>query len=188
MVAPAAPEIAMMVLDLLFEQSDMPNRQEIVKRIRQMTGMKDPDADPNKPPSPEEQAQEAQKAEQQALEKRAVEAKIALDEAGALQKAATAGKAKADADNAKASMATLNVATLSQALELALASMQVPQAAVVADQILTHAGYKPPADGAAMPPGAMPPNQGMQQGQMPPQMAASPVQPPMPQGMPPQGA
>ena len=53
------PEIVMVMLDLLVENMDLPNRDEIVRRIRSVTGQRDPDAEE---PSEEEQAQMQAKA------------------------------------------------------------------------------------------------------------------------------
>ena len=39
------PEVAIVVLDLAVENMDLPNREEIVRRIRSVTGQRDPDAE-----------------------------------------------------------------------------------------------------------------------------------------------
>ncbi|MBW7057575.1 hypothetical protein KY389_12865 [Paracoccus bogoriensis] len=44
-----APQIVIQTLDLTVEALDVPKRDEIVKRIRQITGAADPDEDPNNP-------------------------------------------------------------------------------------------------------------------------------------------
>ena len=141
MVAPVAPEFVLMVADLLIEQSDMPNREEIVKRIRQMTGAKDPDADPDAPMTPEEQAMEQQKAKEAAMQERAIVAKISLDEAGAAQKAAAAGKAAADTAAVAANQPSINLDQLQKAIEIAFQMLSVPAAAPVGDKILAGVGY-----------------------------------------------
>lgn len=57
------PELAIQLLDLVFDLSDLPGKEKFVERIRQVNGQKDPDAkeDPNAPPEidPAEQAQAA---------------------------------------------------------------------------------------------------------------------------------
>ena len=63
-LAATAPQIVMTCLDLVVEALDVPKRDELVKRIRQMTGVADPDEDPNNP-SPETQARQAEQAKQQ---------------------------------------------------------------------------------------------------------------------------
>lgn len=58
-----SPEVAMRLLRMAFEYSDMPNKDEIVAEIRKIIG----EPDPNKEPTPEEmQAIEQQRAMQQA--------------------------------------------------------------------------------------------------------------------------
>jgi hypothetical protein len=56
------PEIALKLLRMAFEFSDLPNKAEIVQEIRRMTG----EPDPNKEMSPEEQQQAQQQAQMQA--------------------------------------------------------------------------------------------------------------------------
>lgn len=64
------PEMAMQVLDLVFEYSDVPGKDEIVARIRQINGH----ADPKAPRTPEEQAQfEQRQQEQQAQQQMQME-------------------------------------------------------------------------------------------------------------------
>lgn len=63
-IANQPPEIAIRLLDLAFEQQDLPNKDEIVKRIRQISGVTNPD-DPEAEAAAQQQAQmEAQKQQQ----------------------------------------------------------------------------------------------------------------------------
>lgn len=186
-VAPGQPQLLMTILDLIAESMDLPNREEIVKRIRQVTGQKDPDADPNAPPTPEEVAKakdEAAKADMQARHDTAVVAKLEAD--------ATLSNSKVE--DLKADAILKRLEALTQAFTNAMAVMQAPQAAPVADLILAHAdfsaevkaangdfpqpGMLPPAGDRPiqMPPGSLP--------QMPGQAPQAPPQ--MPQAMPPQ--
>lgn len=142
-LAPVNPQIAMLTLDLIVEMMDVPNSEEIVKRIRQVTGMRDPDAEEM---TPEEQEAEMQK--QAAAQKQAE-----LQEQDAL--ATIAGKeAKANRDNMAAQKdgATIqkitNDAALQavqvqlQSIQAAIAALTTPQAVPVADGIMHEAGFK----------------------------------------------
>ncbi len=140
-IAPVAPQLILITLDLLFEMMDLPNQEEIVKRIRQATGMKDPDADPNEPPSAEEQAQMQAKAAEMAMQKRGAEAEIADKEAGAAEKAARAAKVQVEAQKLMSSLAGQNIETQRTALEVALQMLSAPQLSAVGDAILMAAGY-----------------------------------------------
>jgi len=141
-VAPGQPQVVMAILDLVAEGMDeLPNREEIVKRIRQITGMKDPDADPNAPKSPEEMAQEQAKAEADAMQKRGAMAEIAKMENEAKLKAAQAEKAGADAQKVMEGLPLDRMSALKSALEAALAVISVPQSVPVADRLLDHAGF-----------------------------------------------
>lgn len=85
LVAKLPPEMAIQLLDVVIEMSDIPEREEIVARIRQINGMKDGD----KEPTPEEIAQqEAQQQEEQKAkerEDRMMEAKVSQEEAKAIE-------------------------------------------------------------------------------------------------------
>lgn len=137
-VGPAMPEVALITLDLIVEGMDIPNRDEIVRRIRQKTGMRDPDSTE---PTPEEQALEQKQAEAEDRQIRMQEAEIADKEASAKQKTAAAATADVTAKNLLATMAGTNVATQAAALTAALQMLQVPQAVPVADALAHEAGF-----------------------------------------------
>lgn len=153
------PEAFMGILDLIVEMLDIPFRDEIVARIRNLTGMKDPDADPDAPPTPEEQARMQAEAAAQEMQRRMAEAEIADKEAGAAEKAARAAKAGVELKKVLASIAGDNVAAQRAALEVALVLMSAPQSADVADSVLDSAGYAGGAGAPGMPapPPGMPP-------------------------------
>lgn len=160
-VAPGQPQILMSVIDLIAESMDLPNQEELVKRFRQLTGMKDPDEDPNAPKSPEEMAAEAAKQAQQQLQQRGAEAEVAKMEAEAALKQAQADKTAMDtAKVAEADLPAAKLAAFKAAMEAALAILSTPQAARSADMILEQAGViqnQPPAAPPAPPqPGAVP--------------------------------
>jgi hypothetical protein len=137
-MAPAAPQLAMVMLDLVVESMDIPNRDEIVKRIRQVTGMRDPDAEQA---SPEEMAQAAQKQKQEQMQEAAAMAEIAERKARAALLEAQAKKAMADIDAAVATTVGTKVTAQKTALEAALAALSTPPAAPVADLILHESGF-----------------------------------------------
>jgi hypothetical protein len=169
-LAPAAPQLVMVMLDILVEGMDVPSREELVKRIRQITGAQDPDADPANP-TPEMIAQEQAKAAAAAMEQRAAEANILTMEGKAAEAQARAQKAKADAEKVRAGTPSDKLQTQKSALELALMMLSALPAVDTADALLQQAGGQP----AAVPTNA-------------PRMAAP--QQPVPQppvGMPPAG-
>ena len=137
-LAPVAPQLAMVMMDLIVEEMDIGNRDELVKRIRQFTGMRDPDQEE---PTPEEIAAEQAKAAQQELQQRAVMADIAKKEADAAKAQAGAIQAEASAQQVLASMAGQNVTTQKAALEAALAMISAPQVVPIADTILHESGF-----------------------------------------------
>lgn len=133
-LASTAPQIVMGSLDLLIEALDVPKRDEFVKRIRQMTGVQDPDADPNNP-SPEQQAQDAAKAESDAMAKRAAMAELEELEAKAMT-------AKVQLQKLLGSLTTDQMDRMIQAITAAQSIAAAPAIAPAADAILRHAEAK----------------------------------------------
>jgi hypothetical protein len=58
MMTKLAPEVSVQLLDLVFDLSDLPEKEKFVERIRQINGQTEPDAeaDPNAPPAPDPEA------------------------------------------------------------------------------------------------------------------------------------
>lgn len=90
------PEVAMRLLTIAFEYSDLPNKDEVADAIRRMTG----ERDPNKEMTPEEQQQAAQQAQQQAeaIEMQRRDAALALEERAAKVRELNARAQKLEAD------------------------------------------------------------------------------------------
>lgn len=77
MITKIDPEIGMQLLDLVMDLSDLPGKEEIVNRIREITGMDDPYADPDDPEAMQKkQAREQAKAEQQEMERQRAIAEV----------------------------------------------------------------------------------------------------------------
>ena len=132
-LAPMAPQVVTSILDLVFEWSDMPNKQSILQRIRQATGMSDPDAD--SPQDRAAQAQKAQLAEQQM--------QLQLRETQAVIREAEAKGAKVEAE----AMAK-RLETLYMAAQAAQVLMTAPGAAPVADELAKSVGFEDQNGGA----------------------------------------
>lgn len=141
-LAPVAPQIAMVMLDLVVEGMDIASREEIVKRIRQATGMRDPDQEEM---TPEEQEAEAAKQQAEAvaqeMQQRAMMADIAVKEAKAARDQMGMQKEQALIRQIMGSLAGQNVTTQRSALEAALMAIQAPPAVRVADAMLHESGF-----------------------------------------------
>lgn len=164
-LAPVNPQIVTVLLDLLVEMMDVPSRDEIVKRIRQVTKMEDPDADPNEP-DPERDARKAQEAQEAEMNARAAAAELARIEGEAERAQAAAAKSKADAQKVLASLPTDTLAQQRAALELAIQMLTASPAVDTADALLVAAGATPAPEVQAA---------GGQQMPMPPQPAPMPT-------------
>lgn len=138
-LAPVSPEIAISLLDLAVEMMDVPQREEAVRRIRQITGMRDPDAEELTPEDiARQQAQQIAQQRQDAL----ADATIAEKQASAAQKQAQAQKLAAEGQKVASAIASGNVGAVKQALEAALQMMAAPAAVPVADEVLRESGFQ----------------------------------------------
>jgi len=142
-LAPVAPQVAIVMLDLIVEGMDIASRDELVKRIRQVTGMRDPDAEEL---TPEEQQAEAAKQQaeqaQAELQQRAAMADIGKKEADAARSQAAAQKDVAGVAKIQSDIALQGIQSQLQALQAAIAALTTPQAVSAADTILHEAGFQ----------------------------------------------
>ena len=128
-LAQMAPEIAFKLLDLVVEMADIPNRDEIVSRIRGLNGMRDPESEP----TPEEQAQMQQQAQMEAIQQ---EMAMAGAQAQLAEQQGKAEKVAADAVAAK-------LGAMKTAIDSAQLIAASPGAAPMADDLMAGAGYQP---------------------------------------------
>lgn len=138
-IAPAAPEVALAVMDLVIEMMDIPARDEVVKRIRSATGMSDPD---QTEPTPEEIAKQQAAADQQDRAVRMEEATIADKEASAAEKKSRAAETDMKAQLGDLTRIAADIKAQMDALMLAQTAIAAPALAPVADAALRQAGYK----------------------------------------------
>lgn len=134
-LAPTIPGLAAVLLDLVIEMGDFPQKEAMLARIRKLTGQ----TDPAKELTPEEMAaQEARAAQEQeamAMQKEAAMAALAKIKAEVAQLLSKAATNEADA-------VTKSVDAITRALEAAGLVVSSPAAAAGADQILEGAGFK----------------------------------------------
>jgi len=180
MVTRLPPEVSIVMMDLIVEAMDIPNRDEIVKRIRQVTGQRDPDATEL---SPEEQAAMQEQQEQREMQKAMLEAQLR-------EQLAKAGKTEAEARKIAAQLTGTNIESHDTALDAAMKALQVPNVARMADRLLREAGYTGRTEQEmaqqqqAMQEQQMAEQQAMEQQQMAEQQAAQEQQQQAMQGMP----
>lgn len=131
------PEVALIWLDLVVEEMDLSNRDELVKRLRAMTGQRDPDATEK---TPEEIAAEQAKQAQAQMQQQIQEAQLRAAMAKALKEEAEALKAGVSAEHLRAQIVAANLKNQQAALETAGVLAAAAPLAGVADQILAEAG------------------------------------------------
>ncbi len=125
------PEVQMVVLDLLIEELDLPNGEEMVKRIRQLTGMRDPDATEL---TPEEEQAQAAAAQQAQLQQQMAEAQLRNLNAKSAQSETAAQKTMVDT-------VVASMDAQLKAVEAAQVATLSPAILPVADALLHEAGY-----------------------------------------------
>jgi hypothetical protein len=149
MLSKMPAEVAMAMLDLIVDNMDIPNREEIAKRIRAINGQKDPDQEE---PTPEDIQREQAATQQAAIQQAMVEADLR-------EKNAKASVAEANADRVKAQTIGDKMNATGTAMTAAQAVITMPTIAKVADNLLSEAGWpsfsQPAAQG--LPPQPMPP-------------------------------
>lgn len=136
-LAPYNPQLAMVMMDLVVESMDIQNRDEIVKRIRKLTGQSDPDATEI---SPEEQQAQQAAEQQQALQDQLTQANLRKMQAEAAAKEAAAVVAQSEAALKQAQVVTERVNAQKTAIDGSTAMIAAPAAAPIADHILKQAG------------------------------------------------
>lgn len=130
-MAPVAPQLVMVMLDLIIESMDIPNREEIVRRIRQVTKQPDPDADEI---TPEMEAAKQAEAKAAAFQEEMAKASLAGIVAKADRDSAAAAKLKSE-------VVGTNVGAQQRALEAAGTALSMPGAIDIADHILDQSGF-----------------------------------------------
>lgn len=160
-LAPVAPQVVTSIIDLVFEWSDLPNKNLILQRIRSVTGVPDPDEGE----SPEQQANKAKQAQ-------IAQAQFDAELAGLR---ATVREANARGEKLEAEAIAKRLEGLYMAAQGAQVLTAAPYIAPVADELARSVGFKDMAgDGAlngAVPEQPMqpaPPEQGMAQAALPP--------------------
>jgi hypothetical protein len=127
-LASVAPQVVTNVLDVVFSMNPtLPNRQLLLRRIRQATGMTDPD----NPPTPEEQ--DAMQQKQQVAQ--------AQFQAQMAQLRADVAKAQAQGDQLNAAALKTRLEALYVAAEAAQVLTMAPAIAPVADELAMSAGF-----------------------------------------------
>lgn len=156
MIGKLPPNIGIMLLDLAVEAMDLPNRDEIAKRIRAQTGMHDPD---QTEPTPEDIEMQKAKAAQDQFSAAMAEAELAGKQADADKKVAEAKRALAAAEREQGLAMKDRVDATNTAMTAAQSVITMPTIARVADGILQEAGWQNFNAGAmgGLPP--MPPQQ-----------------------------
>lgn len=137
-LAPVAPQVVMVMLDLIVESMDVPSREELVKRIRQVSGMRDPD---QTEPTPEDIArQQAQQKQQQAQEAMFM-AELNKKQAEAAKTGAQAQQIGVQAMLTQAQTTAANVNSQNIAADAAAKIATAPALAPIADTLLNEAGF-----------------------------------------------
>ena len=162
-LGPVMPQLAAAMMDLIIEQMDIPNRDELVKRVRQITGMRDPDEDEEQDPSFAARQQQLQ--QQQQLQLQMTLAQLRNIVADADKKEATAAEIRAKA-------VKNSVDTQASAVDAAATIAATPTTADLADMLLQAAGYPAQTAGPQQPQQPAPPPQAQHLIQPPPPQQA----------------
>ena len=131
------PEIALNMLDLVIDSSDMPGREELVARIRKLNGQTDPNSEQTPEDANNQQAIQQRQQAQQALEQQKAELEIEL--------------LKAQVKRTNAEAIGKNVDSAYAAMEAGQIAAAMPEVAPLGDGILQSSGWQD-ANGAPVMP------------------------------------
>ena len=144
------PQVALAMIDLVVENMDLPNREEIVKRIRSATGLSDPD---QTEATPEQIAAMQAKAKAEAMQNAMMEAELATKVATAKKAVAQASlysaqvqKLFADIKLTLANAVDMGADAQGKAIDTAIKMLAAPPAIAIADHLLTEAGFESALD------------------------------------------
>jgi hypothetical protein len=136
------PEVQLNLLDMVVDLTDIPGKDEVVRRIRELNGHVDPDA-----PDAEEQraARDEEKAREADLERRDKEAEIATKETRAAKTTSDAARAEAEAMSKAAEIAEVLAANpqLAAAVDELFASFKEESGEIAPNSSGTVAPFQP---------------------------------------------
>jgi len=127
-IGPVSPQAVVNLLDLIVEQFDLPMKDEIVARVREINGKRDP----TKNPTPEEQAALEDKQKQAEAEKQLTMERVMAEIA----------EIKARVSDMDAKKVKSLIESMYSALQAAQIVATVPGVAPVADEIAKGAGFQ----------------------------------------------
>ena len=151
-LASSTPQVVVAMLDVVFEMHpNLPRKQAILQRIRQVNGM----TDPSGKMTPEQQAEQQQKQQVAAMQFQAQMAQLQ----------ATIREAQAKGEKLEAEAMAKRLESLYMAAQAAQVLAAAPVISPVADELLMSAGFKDMGGQGVIDPAAMPqqaqPMQGM---------------------------
>lgn len=133
------PNAAFVLIIAAIEQLSLPDGDVLVKQLREVTGVSDPDQEEK---SPEDVAREQAQAEAMQRQIRMQIAEIEAKEAEAKVKMAQAEKFGGDVQKIQSAIAREGMDTFNVALQAALQAVSTPAVVPVADEMLREAGFK----------------------------------------------
>ncbi len=142
------PEVGLKLLTLAFEMSDVPMRDDFVKVLRDITGMKGPNEEDDPEKAAAEQQAAAQDQAQQSQAMQLQQTNIAMQmkklEEDIRLVSAKANEAEAKGDKAKMEAMITRLDALLKSMDIAGSVATVPQLATAADQILNDVNNNTP--------------------------------------------
>jgi hypothetical protein len=142
LIGKLAPEVGLALLDMVIDFADVPNKEEIVARIRKLNGQ----ADPSRKPTPDElaaqQDKDAKAQEMEQLNIDTLRSQLAKAQAETENVLAKAQQIAADTERTMADAIEKGVRAAYQAIQAGQIVGQMPGVTPVADAILAGAGYE----------------------------------------------
>jgi hypothetical protein len=142
LIAKLPPEVGLALLDSVIELADVPNKEDMVNRIRKINGQ----TDPKRKPTPEEQAAQEEanrkQAELEQIQMETLRAEMQKAQAEAQKVLAEVSKMAAETQKTVQAAIEMGVKAAYEALQAAQIVSTIPNVTPVADAILAGAGYE----------------------------------------------
>jgi hypothetical protein len=142
LISKLPPDVGLALLDMVIDFADVPNKDELVARVRKLNGQ----SDPSRKPTPEEEAaktaSEARQQEAQQIQIDTAKAQLAKLQAEADATISKAKESEARINDIVAAAVQKGVTAAYEALQAAQIVATVPNVTPVADAILAGAGYQ----------------------------------------------
>lgn len=142
LIAKLPPEVGLQLLDMVIDFADVPNKEEIVARVRKINGQRDPSTRPTPEEELAQQERDAKAKQMEDIQLQTAQAQLEETQAKVEKLLADVQKQAAETQKTVAHAVELGVKAAYEALQAAQIVTTIPGTTPAADAILAGAGYQ----------------------------------------------